>query len=1140
MSRLMAADHVSQVCDLRIVSINISGLKRKTNYIRSTIGRLKPDFLLLQETNVCKDYNKESYIHQIGVDSDRSFFNYAFTKANGTCILCLSNSWKFKNVMYYDEGRTIELDIRQNDCKFKLINVYAPTNPTNRRVFFDTLLRRLSSRPQRENVILAGDFNVTLQDMDTTGKKDSHNYGRDELQTIIDLLRVKDCFRNLHPNSRETTFSSKTHNSSSRLDRIYVPNNVSISEAKHLPFTLDFTDHKGIMISSCSKMSDKGKFYGHWKFNDSLLENEEFIFAIKETIHANIMNVKNNTLEKFDSLNKAFKRIAINFSSRIERQRNERLKLLNDIIRSADKTGKIKDTESYLKMKEERDEILNHKYRGACLRSKLPIAQEKPTRAFLSIESSIQKSRAINAIHNKDGILVQEPHLITNACTEFYKELYSHCDTIESFQNVFLSYTRKLTDEAREVIERPLTTSDLRKAIFAMREDASPGPDGITVKFVKTFFNDLLPLFEALLNTCFAESRFTDCFNLSYTILLPKDSGSLLEIKNYRPISLLNTSFKIISKALANRVFPFLESLIHPDQAAVIKGRNIQQHNHFLRDLISLAKVRDDRACILSIDQMKAFDRVSHFWLIRVLKECNFGPNFIRWISIFYRNAKSKLLLNKSLSDSFDIRKGVRQGCILSPLLYILSLEPLLERIRQNVSISGLHIPNKGYQKLIAFADDTNFFTDNAKSIETILETFDEFGKCSGSKINISKTKCLAIGRGEKINTVEYNLEWVREIKIFGLLYANALNQSNEQNWEHILFEIKSRLKKIYYKQATMFGRAILVNTFIEPKLIYPASVFDPPPELLKEFKKIVRAFIFKGTISGIRHFTLVQDKSEGGINLHDFESKLISLRLKYINMIKNDPSGYPLGVFFLNSKIPIISLPNALSINNGNTPTFYEIIVRIFRSHENVCILTEPKSYYKKIIQERATNLKDQLKRANEDTDIKTLFLDLHYNIFTTPTQKQITYRIFFGITPTSEGLAKRFKKVYQCRFCLQEQETEEHMFYWCPFILDLKLNLLRLLRQPHNTFIDPYKAIFLNSIPKETTKDLYFVKLAIIAIYRETIWTSRNNATHNGYMFSRDHFLRLFGNKINFFFKLFKENEVVNSFVNDLNQNL
>ena len=60
-------------------------------------------------------------------------------------------------------------------------------------MFFDTLLRRLSSRPQRENVILAGDFNVTLQDIDTTGKKDSHNYGRDELQTIIDFLRVKDC-----------------------------------------------------------------------------------------------------------------------------------------------------------------------------------------------------------------------------------------------------------------------------------------------------------------------------------------------------------------------------------------------------------------------------------------------------------------------------------------------------------------------------------------------------------------------------------------------------------------------------------------------------------------------------------------------------------------------------------------------------------------------------------------------------------------------------------------------------------------------------------------------------------------------------------------------------------------------------------
>ena len=103
---------------------------------------------------------------------------------------------------------------------------------------------------------------------------------------------------------------------------------------------------------------------------------------------------------------------------------------------------------------------------------------------------------------------------------------------------------------------------------------------------------------------------------------------------------------------------------------------------------------------------------------MKVLKENNFGPYFLKWISILNDGATSKILLNNTLSTEYTLYRGVRQGDVMSPILFILTLEPLLDKIRQDGSITSLHIPNKGCQKLLAFADGTNFFTKNKESIQ--------------------------------------------------------------------------------------------------------------------------------------------------------------------------------------------------------------------------------------------------------------------------------------------------------------------------------------------------------------------------------------------------------------------------------------
>ena len=176
---------------------------------------------------------------------------------------------------------------------------------------------------------------------------------------------------------------------------------------------------------------------------------------------------------------------------------------------------------------------------------------------------------------------------------------------------------------------------------------------------------------------------------------------------------------------------------------------------------------------------------------------------------------------------------------------------------------------------------------------------------------------------------------------------------------------------------------------------------------------------------------------------------------------------------------------------------------------------------------------MNDQIKRTGATTDIPAIFKDLHENPFTTPNQKQIMYRLLFGITPTSEGLAKRHRRIFFCKLCSLDQETEVHIFYECPFLNTIKLELIKLLKHRQNNHIDLFKCIFLNTLPTEANKNLKFLKLAFVALYRDAIWTARNEATHRNHKTSSNQMANMFVSKTKYLLKLFKDSEAVQSFL-------
>ena len=190
--------------------------------------------------------------------------------------------------------------------------------------------------------------------------------------------------------------------------------------------------------------------------------------------------------------------------------------------------------------------------------------------------------------------------------------------------------------------------------------------------------------------------------------LIPKKANAL-KLKNWRPISLLNQDYKILAKLLAERIKLCLPYLIDEDQSGFIKGRFIGQNITNILDLIHYTDQHDIPALIFSIDYEKAFDKLEWKFITVALQFFNFPPSIIKWINVLYTNITSCVTNNGWNSRYFSINRGVRQGCPLSPYLFIIAAEILAINIRQNKKIKGVQIGGKEL-KIKLYADDTQVY----------------------------------------------------------------------------------------------------------------------------------------------------------------------------------------------------------------------------------------------------------------------------------------------------------------------------------------------------------------------------------------------------------------------------------------------
>ncbi|XP_056685392.1 uncharacterized protein [Spinacia oleracea] len=456
-----------------------------------------------------------------------------------------------------------------------------------------------------------------------------------------------------------------------------------------------------------------------------------------------------------------------------------------------------------------------------------------------------RRRNKISKLNSDVGMSVEGPDLVPHIVSYFTK-LFTSESTISPCEDHH--YTNEIS------IDHPTSIEEVRRAVFQLGALKAPGKDGLHAFFYQQHWGNLWQDTYNFVDSILQNRFFPNSVNDTTISIIPK-SEHPETIKQFRPISLCNVNYKIVSKVLVNRIRPHLGDLISPNQNSFLPGRGCEINYIDASEILHSMKTRKGKFgwFVFKIDLEKAYDRLEWNFIRFCLARKGFSKNSCDLIMNCIASPSTSIIVNGQPSPSFKTSRGIRQGDPLSPYIFILCMEYLADLITESatkgdwkpfcVRRNGIPITH------LMFADDLILFGDTSnKTLQSIRNVLGNFWEVSGQKMNNAKSKMyFSKHTPQEQKDLFCSALEVQPSPDLGTYLGFPLTDKRptKNQTEYVCRNIKSKLASWKAKCLSKAGRLVLIKASLTAIANYSMQVLYLPKKTLKTIDQICAKFLW-------------------------------------------------------------------------------------------------------------------------------------------------------------------------------------------------------------------------------------------------------------------------------------------------------
>jgi len=822
------------------------------------------------------------------------------------------------------EGRAIVVSIDWNrGQRLSILAVYAPTNPTENKDFWYNVRAALEAMGPRipKPQLMVGDFNCVESARD---RYPAHLNTQDASASFLELtawLGLVDGWRRVHPNQLRATYRERDRGISSRIDRIYIAEELFTAARDWSNELLPFlsSDHSPAQVDLVNlTMPFVGP--GRWTVTPRHLRLKELWPKVIERgrellSEAEASEVQHVRQAKWDELKAYIRREAREQEAKRGATCDRYLKALEHDAVTVEQLAADGDLEQMqaASLLQELDERIETQRKSKRARKR----QNAQVNARLHKETGSaqwwRKGKQINARDiipemrdpaNADTLLKRSDEMAEAAMTYHNslqdKDLNEPNARARDIEEVLDHMKALEEDQDRNGLGLAPTEDAVRRTIRSCQNGTAAGPDGLIWEVWKLLDQEWLVseaqgfnvarlmalVFEEIQDQGLAEES---SFSESWICPIYKGKGDKADISMHRLISCANTDYKTFTGTLTWQLGDLAPDLVHDSQFGFVQGRQITHATKLARLMVARAEKTGDQGVILSLDQEKAYDKVSHDYLFKVLRAMRLPERFVHTVEILYGSATSTVMINGVMSSPFRVRRGVRQGDPLSCLLFNFAIEPLSRMIRES-GLEGFKIEGLT-ERLIAtlFADDTTVYLSERDDWLTLKTILDKWCSASGAKFNEGKTEAIPIGSPEfcrnftlerrahathtRLPSTVRITEAGVAIRILGAWAGNSVD--DEDPWLKVLQKAAVNLERWDRLHPSLNARRQIIQAYIGGGTQYLTAAQGMPTDMASRVDKLAMDFLWEYKRSHtVDAATLKLTREDGGLGLLDIAAR--------------------------------------------------------------------------------------------------------------------------------------------------------------------------------------------------------------------------------------------------------------------------